>query len=138
MTVIVEDFLQEDRLRELDPETGQLGSPSVPRGAQGVFMQLGRTLVVLHTADGGLTLRLGAEVVELAGATAELEGGELRTLQILRDGAVIARHVYPNPVHPFMGWDLTMAEEEDFDLGLYVANVLRSPGRRRHVIDQWS
>jgi hypothetical protein len=101
-------------------------------------MKLGATLVVLHAVDGQLSLRLGADVVPLGGATAQIEGSELRKLSILRDGAVVARHSYPNPVHPFMEWDITMAEEEDFDLGLFVANVLSSPRRRRHVLDQFS
>jgi len=137
VTVIVESFLEQDRLQQLDPATGKLSSPEGPGEAKGVFMQLGRTLVALHAAEGALTLQLGAEQVPLAGATAAMAGRELRTLHILRDGEVVARHVYPNPVHPFMEWDLTMAEEEDFDLGLFVANVLSSPERRRQVVEQW-
>ncbi len=138
MTVVVEDFLQEDRLQQLDPATGRLTSLAAPAAAQGVFMELGRTLVAFHVAEGSLTLQLGAQQVSLVGVTAAIEGNELRTLKILRDGEVVARHVYPNPVHPFMGWDLTMAEEEDFDLGLYVANVVRSSRRRQQVIELWS
>jgi hypothetical protein len=138
VTLVLEDFLEQDRLQQLDERTGALCEPEAGQSAAGVFMELGSTLVVLHVADGQLMLRLGADVVPLGGATAELEGTELRRLQILRDGAVVARLTYPNPVHPFMEWDTTMAEEEDFDLGLFVANVLRSPRRSRHLRELYS
>jgi hypothetical protein len=136
VTLVLEDFLEQDRLRQLDERTGVLHELSTKGRAQGLFMTLGSTLVVLHAADGQLVLRLGADVVPLRGATAELEGAELRRLAIVRDGAVVARLTYPNPVHPFMDWDGTMAEEEDFDLGLFTANVLGSPRRRRHLLER--
>jgi hypothetical protein len=139
--VVVENFLKQAELRELDLGTGRLAEPTgspARTDAKGVFMTLGETLVVFHTEDGALTLRIGDDVVPLEHATVELEGEDLRTLRVLREGEEVARLSYPSPIHPFPEWDLSMAEEEDFDLGLFVRNVLGSPTRQKFLRTKWA
>jgi hypothetical protein len=141
MKLLVEDFLKQSQLRELDLATGTLAAPTgaVERTeAKGVYMQLGDALVVLHALDGTLTLRIGEDVVPLSGATVELEGEDLRKLRVLRDGEEIARLRYPSPIHPFLDWDFTLAEEEDFDLGVFVRNVVASPTRQKFLRSKWA
>jgi hypothetical protein len=139
--LLVEDFLKQSHLQELDLGTGQLGpaADAASRGdAKGVYMQLGDALVVLHALDGTLTLRIGDDAVPLGGTTVELEGEDLRKLRVLRDGEEIARLSYPNPIHPFLDWDFSLAEEEDFDLGVFVRNVLASPTRQKFLRGKWA
>jgi hypothetical protein len=139
--LLVEDFLKQNHLQELDLATGRLAAPArkAERGdAKGVFMQLGDALVVFHAQDGALLLRIGDDVVPLGGTTVELEGEDLRKLRVLRDGDEIARLSYPNPIHPAVDWDFTLAEEEDFDLGLFVRNVIASPQRQKFLRNKWT
>jgi hypothetical protein len=139
--LLIEDFLKQDHLQELDLATGQLEVPTrkVSRSdAKGVFMRLGDAVVVFHAQDGALLLRIGDDVVPLGGTTVELEGEDLRKLRVLRNGDEIARLSYPTPIHPFVDWDFTLAEEEDFDLGLFVRNVLASPQRQRFLRTKWA
>jgi hypothetical protein len=139
--VLVEDFLKHNQLQELDLGTGKLAAPARAAersDAKGVFMQLGDALVVFHAQEGALTLRIGDDVVPLNGTTVELEGEDLRKLRVLRDGDEIARLAYPNPIHPALDWDFSLAEEEDFDLGLFVRNVLASPKRQKFLRTKWA
>jgi len=53
-------------------------------------------------------------------------------------GDEIARLSYPNPIHPAIDWDFTLAEEEDFDLGLFVRNVIASPTRQKFLRSKWA
>ena len=141
MSLLVEDFLKQNHLQELDLRTGALRAPAraAERSeAKGVFMQLGDALVVFHSLDGVLTLRIGDDAVPLNGATVELEGEDLRKLRVLQGGEEVARLSYPNPIHPFPDWDFTLAEEEDFDLGLFVRNVVASPQRQKFLRSKWA
>ncbi|WP_327412069.1 hypothetical protein [Streptomyces sp. NBC_01233] len=116
-----------------DPGTAVLGpvshrsGPLDHSGIAGTFGRLGDTLAVLYRAGGTLRLLLGAEDIAVTeGLGARHERGE--TLNRLTVGT---RHIdYPRPADELDEDDLTaLAEPEDFDLGLFLANVLSDPAR---------
>lgn len=140
MAVVVEDFLKRGVLSALDPETGEL--VEAPAGAErtdakGAYMTLGRELAVFYADGGDLVLRIGRDTARLSGAKVQIEGDGLRRLTVARDGDELLTHQYPNPVNPPMEYDPTLAEEEDFDLGLFAANVHSEEKRRRFQLRKW-
>lgn len=139
-SIVVEDFLKRGVLSALDPSTGQLSeapADAEPAQAKGAYMTLGRQLAILYADGGTLVLRVGEEIARLDDAKVELSGEGLRTLTVERDGEAVLAHQYPNPVNPPMEYDPTLAEEEDFDLGLFVANVVSEDKRRRFQLRKW-
>lgn len=151
MRLIVQDFLRCKHLFQLDTESGALAeiatdTPGEAEGAQkletkpsGYFTKLGGTPVAFYAEAGRLRLRLGDETHILTGPVkVELAGEGLRTLRIRSGEDVLARISYPNPVNPPMEFDMTLAEEEDFDLGLFVTNVMSSQRRKTHLLERWS
>lgn len=96
-------------------------------------------VVGLEDLDGVRPPKLaGPGFVEKTRTVVSLEGENLRKLRVETEGEVVLRHQYPNPIDPPMEFDLTMAEEEDFDLGLFVANVASSPDRVSFLLEKWS
>jgi hypothetical protein len=96
-------------------------------------------IVGLEDLDGVRPPKLaGPGFVEKTRTVVSLDGENLRKLRVETEGAVVLRHQYPNPIDPPMEFDLTMAEEEDFDLGLFVANVASSPDRVAFLLEKWS
>jgi hypothetical protein len=95
-------------------------------------------VVGLEDLDGVRPPRLAPAAAPFKSRTVvSLEGENVRKLKVETDGAVVLRHQYPNPIDPPMEFDLTMAEEEDFDLGLFVANVASSPDRVDFLLQKW-
>ncbi len=140
MRVLVEDFLRRGALRELETETRALGP--APEGAvradvRGTFMKLGAELAVFYRAGSDFALQIGEETALLAGASVTFHAGGLRRLTVTKDDREILAHNYANPVNPPMEFDPTLAEEEDFDLGLFVSNVATKPERRRFLLGKW-
>jgi hypothetical protein len=96
-------------------------------------------VVGLEDLDGVRPPKLtGPDFAEKTRTVVTLDGENLRKLRVETDGTVMLRHQYPNPIDPPMEFDLTMAEEEDFDLGLFVANVASSPDRVAFLLEKWS
>jgi hypothetical protein len=96
-------------------------------------------VVALEDLDGVRPPKLaGRGFVEKTRTVVCLAGENLRKLRVETEGSVVLRHQYPNPIDPPMDLDLTMAEEEDFDLGLFVANVASSPDRVSFLLEKWS
>lgn len=141
MRVLVQDFLRADAFFEFDPETGALSTAVAAAGARpcGVTMQLGEARATFFGHQGKLELRVGDDRVALRGDVAvKLTGEDLRKLAVHAGDLVVLRHAYPNPIDPPMDFDLGMAEEEDFDLGLFVANVAGSAERVAFLLERWS
>jgi hypothetical protein len=148
MRVVVESFLKMGVLGELDTDTGELtplppDAPVTRDAAQGTYMKLGREMAVLYASAGELVLRVGDDVAGLGQGGADdttkiaLEGEGLRRLTVEKNGETLIAHQYANPVNPPMELDLTMAEEEDFDLGLFATHVQSSDKRRRFQLRKW-
>ncbi|MBN8731695.1 MAG: hypothetical protein J0L64_14220 [Acidobacteria bacterium] len=88
--------------------------------------------------EGELHLRLGGELIGLAGCEAswEADAGRGRGhFRLMRGGAVVAEREYAlrRELLEFREGDTAIAEAEDFDLLLLVANVLGDAGRRERV-----
>jgi len=141
MKLSVRDFLSRGRWGELDTDTGALTrlveAPSEPK-EKGYFMRLGDAEVSFCAEGGKLMLVTEAARVALADAKVEHAGEELRTLRVQQGGEQALRLSYPSPINPPMEFDFTMAEEEDFDLGLFVKNVLTSEKRKTLMLKKWS
>ncbi len=148
MKLMVRNFSSMARWGELDTDTLELRETPPPSGGappreHGYFGKLGDAEVVFYASAGKLRLSADKDPVELSDdLQVELAGEELRTLRLCRSkdagGDVLLRLSYPNPVNPPMEFDLTMAEEEDFDLGLFVRNVVSSDRRREFMLAKWS
>jgi hypothetical protein len=138
MKLAVRDFAKLARWGELDTDTGAIAPLDEPGKEKGYFMRLGDTDLTFCAVSGKLMLLTGDAQVPLADSKVEVAGEDLRTLRVERDGELLLRVAYPNPVNPPMELDFTMAEEEDFDLGLFVKNVLASEKRKTIMLKKWS
>jgi hypothetical protein len=138
MKLAVRDFAAPARWGELDSETGAVAPLEQPGKEKGYFMRLGDVDVAFCAISGKLMLLTGDAQVTLADSEVEVAGEDLRTLRVERKGELLLRVAYPNPVNPPMELDFTMAEEEDFDLGLFVKNVLASEKRKTIMLKKWS
>ena len=143
MKVAVRDFLQSSKVHELDTDSGAVSaaaSADVP--VRGYYSKLGDSSVVFYADQGRLVVRAGEAHAFVgpigARAKVELSGENLRTLRVVEGDEVLFRLTYPNPVNPPMELDLSMAEEEDFDLGLYVKNVTSDFKRAKNMLERWS
>jgi len=92
--------------------------------------------VCLYRLDGELNLRIGAVTVELMDdASVRLTGEGIRVLSIRRRGVECCKWSYARPViDPPLSKDTTFGvEEEHFDFGLFVRNVMADPARRERM-----
>ncbi len=130
-------------LAEFEPQTGkitvcsgeQLASPA-PRPVRGSFARLDDHMVVLYRYEGQLHLRIDASDIELTQDTrAEFTKGSRNRLRVVRAGLVLFALSYkPRRLQPPLDADMTpFVEEEDFDFGLFVYNVLNEQKRRERV-----
>ena len=140
MKLAVRDFSTPSRWGELDTETGAIGAREKPADEKehGYFARLGDTDVAFCALSGKLMLLTADSQVGLADSKVDVTGEGLRTLRVERDGELLLRVAYPNPINPPLELDFTMAEEEDFDLGLFVKNVLASEKRKTIMLKKWS
>ncbi|MFD7629704.1 hypothetical protein ACFV7Q_27390 [Streptomyces sp. NPDC059851] len=133
MVITVVSFENFGEQARFDPGTAALGpvsgrtGPLDNSGIAGTFGRLGDILAVLYRAEGALRLLLGDEDI------AVVEGLEVRHErgEIFNRLTVGTRHLdYPRPSTELAEDDMTaFAEPEDFDLGLFLANVLGDPAR---------
>jgi hypothetical protein len=97
-------------------------------------MLAGKTIVFFRQGDA-LHLRVDQSVIELNGdiSVQYCRVGETHTLQVVsrRDGSALLRLDYTLPLNVVpVGEDPTpFVEDEDFDFGLFIANVVNNPER---------
>lgn len=142
MKIPLQDFLVARKVGDFDVGTGEL-SPTADAAApapkpRGYYTKLGDQLACLYLASGKLTLRIGDESCPMVDAKTEFSGEGLRSLRIKKGDRVVMKASYPNPVNPPMEFDYSIAEEEDFDFGLFIHNVFSSEKRVRHLVEKWS
>ncbi|MFD7256752.1 hypothetical protein [Streptomyces sp. NPDC059874] len=134
MMITVDSFERFGEQAPFDPVTASLGPVSRRAGSlddsgkiAGHFGRLGETLAVLYRSEGTLRLLLGDEDIVITGGV-EVRHERGHTFNRLTVGT---RHIdYPRPADELDENDLTAcAEPEDFDLGLFLANVLGDPAR---------
>lgn len=106
----------------------------------GVFDFLSGVLVALYAIAGCLILRIGNEVIPLDIGVGVIVNGDsgTRLLTINQDGNEVVSLIYTIPDASVFSDGLTpFVENEDFDFGLFVANVASDSGRRCVVLENW-
>ena len=136
-----------NRLLELDPASGEsheilataLGD-KMPKKINGFFDRLGDTLVAVHAIDGHLVLRIGTNVISLEEGIIVLVDGPSnnRLLRVLQNGNEVMSVRYSIADAPKFKNDPTPGiDDEDFDFGLFIANIAASLDRRRVALKNW-
>lgn len=142
-----------DLVGRFDREKGLLSEEVIwPAKAQrlataGHYSHLGDDLVALYADDEKVWLRIGDEEIPADAVRADWSPeSAARRLRLLRDGEVVRDLNYRPPMASSAGrWtsgerdrvDTTaFAEPEDFDFGLFIANVLNDSERQRILIDE--
>jgi hypothetical protein len=122
----------------LEVETGDLLREGRSDGdTVGWYDRLDDEMVFFYAHQGEMWLQTGRTRIPVTGCTAEFDriavrGGEDRVLRVLREGTVVfttGYHVPNDPVLPHLLYITAGAEEEDFDLGMFIANVINDPVR---------
>lgn len=139
--MILQSFDHFDQIAQFDPVNGslergpRLKSPGA-HAADGWFSDLGHVSVLLYREDGGLWLGVGEERFDLTGDSGIVvrwqRGASTALLSITRgEEQCVVRY----PVGPVVSADdpTPFAEDEDFDFGLFVANVLSDAERLERV-----
>lgn len=143
--MIVQAFDRVDQTARFDPESGRLevlpaGGPGDGAGSpQGHFGFLGGTSVVLYRSGDALRLRVGDKDVvadEGIAVTHTRSGGScaltvldraterpLATISYAAPDDSVGEEFDPTP----------FVDAEDFDLGLFLANVTGDPDRRKAI-----
>lgn len=106
----------------------------------GVFEFLSEVLVALYAVSGCLVLRIGNEVISLDEGVEVAVKGNIgsRRLTINQDCNEVASLNYSiSDASVFSDGPNPFAENEDFDFGLFVANVASNAGRRCVVLENW-
>jgi hypothetical protein len=106
----------------------------------GVFEFLNGVLVALYATAGCLTLRVGNKVMVLDKDVEVIANGDSnsRLLTVNQGGNKVVSLIYSISDASVSSDDLTpFVENEDFDFGLFVANVTSNAGRRCVVLENW-
>ena len=142
--MIVHSFDTFGEVRRLDPATGALTptEASDRRSSDtvhGHYGLLGDTLVLLYRSGPSLLLHIGGTVVAVDGSTSigHERVGDRGVLEVAETatGAVAAHLDYalPEPVVAPEDDPTPFAEAEDFDFGLFIANVANDARRRTSI-----
>jgi hypothetical protein len=92
----------------------------------------------LYASRGKLIFEAGGSRCALGpGVSATFERGAKKTLRLKIAAGDVHELVYKDPVDPPMEDDFTAADEEDFDLGLFVHNVANAPERQAFLLGKW-
>jgi len=136
----VESFDRFSEVGEFDPESGTLdtydreSAPTGERLVQGHYTTLAGTRVVFYRHAGDLWLRIGDRVWKLAGDTsvAWSNADGISLLVVTESGRQLANLEYESEGKDED--DLTaFGSDEDWDIGLFLSNVLHDQGRRQRI-----
>jgi hypothetical protein len=109
-----------------------------PDGTVGSFTELAGLFVALYVQDGTLQLRMGEEIYPLDDEAVVAVEGELssRELTVSRHGKEVAKHQYAVDESQIIEGDETaFVDEEDYDFGMWLANVSKNPERKQVLLD---
>jgi hypothetical protein len=140
MTIWLQNSDVYDELAELDPASGryrvqrrQALRAGVAVKTDGTFALLGGVFAALYKFGDELILRVKGVAIPLGRDVSVSVSGpsNCRVLSVVASGREVIRHEYyldlstkfPNDPTPFV-------EDEDFDFGLFVANVAKAPERQ--------
>jgi hypothetical protein len=144
MNIVLHSMEQFDDLATMDVATGELTHYSrqtapllAARPIGGHFSSREQGFIALYRLHDVLHLRVDRTDVPLTGdviVTLETAGSR-RTLRVLRGDNTIFELEYERPkIDPPLEVDPTpFVEEEHFDFGLFVFNIMADPGRRKRI-----
>ena len=159
MSILLRSVERYDRLAELDRESGNLREFFVPFKQAGALRSVGHyrhpgdALLAMYVDDGRSWLRVGDAEAPLESLHAKTEAdNDRRLVTIYRDNAPFAQLAYPSSkadgrsvkglgvLRPASAdepiRDTTpFAENEDFDFGLYIANVINDRHRQETMVN---
>lgn len=134
-----------DEVGLLDPSTGKLrarrrGEVSArDRGIHGIYDLVDRSTLGLFILDARLHAVVGSRLLSLddsaSAAFSHPESGRSR-LEVVSNGER-AEIDYASPEPPSPDWLDDAKEEEDFDVGCWMANTINSTERRDVVREVW-
>ncbi|MFG2822553.1 hypothetical protein ACGFX4_24350 [Kitasatospora sp. NPDC048365] len=132
MTVLVESYGVFQSVAEFTPATGELGPERVRNQAQdrpaGCYGYLDGKLLVVFREGGEILLRaLGRTFRVSSGAIRHESRGGVCTLHLDVDTAI--GYQEPEEIGQLEFDTTAFVEAEDFDLGLFVANLAADPDR---------
>ena len=142
--MLVQSHARYDTVADFDPATGLLAAfprPSGlnPAGTDGWYSVLGNDLVVFYRQEGRLHLRVSNRSwrADLGLEISWRREGDRVVLTIGEDPSRFElRYDPPTVPGPSLGSDFTpFVESEDWDLGLFIANVLNDQERLELVRD---
>ena len=104
----------------------------------GRFAEEGKDLVCFYRQNGHLVLTIGPNTFSLdAEMSASIQWEDGRNTFVLNESGNdrLRHHYVPKPLIPPLELDLvsTCVEREDFDMFLFIANVMNDPGRRDRI-----
>jgi hypothetical protein len=135
--MLLDSFDKFGEVAEYDPDAGVLaraggrvGDQAGPHTTLGHYATLGRDLVILARVNGLLRLQVGSTVLSIdQDTTARYRKYPIfHSVEIWQRGAkeYIIEFNYPAPdvVVPIENDPTPLVNEEDFDLGLFISNVI--------------
>lgn len=138
----LEAFGRYPTVAEFDPASNYFSElnrleDKVPPDARfwGYFDKLGGQLLLLYRVGEELFLRHNNQDNRIDDdVSASFTEGAMNRLLVTRGDETMVDITYPHPKEWRIPFDTTpFVEDEDFDFGLFIANVLTEPGRRRRV-----
>ncbi|MFH8789231.1 hypothetical protein [Streptomyces roseoverticillatus] len=138
MSIMVRSFDRFGEAAAFDPASGELGprtragSPPPGQAPAGHYGELGGVPVVFYRTAGGLRLRLGERDVAVDGRL-DIRHERSADRCLLTVGTTTLTYPAPDTLTDPEDDPTAFAEPEDFDMGLFVANVAGDPGRREAV-----
>lgn len=144
--MIIESFRKFGEFREFSPETGEIGSEILVGGpgtkSYGQYYPLGQSLGVLYRSDDQLWLWVGTDRIAIsmvsAASTLRLDSGR-SILRMTADGHGYSweYRLSANIESGVTSFATFGEEDEDFDFGLFIANIVKDPERQRRLYSYW-
>lgn len=133
-------------LLELDPVTGgnrefsQANMASASEKVSGFFDHLGGVLVAIYAFSGHLILKIGERAISITPEVTVVTTGapNSRKLEAFDNKIVLATVTYAvTNISKFENDPTSFIENEDFDFGLFVANLIGSTDRKAVALENW-
>ncbi|UBV23951.1 hypothetical protein H8Z59_12960 [Mycolicibacterium fortuitum] len=140
--MIIQAFRKNIEVRQFTPETGEIGPATVDPDhgatANGLYHPLGYDIGVLYRSDDQLWLQVGADrfaAGDVSSASTTHLGSGRAILDLVVSGC---RYSWEYQLSPRAELDVTSfatfgEHEDDFDFGLFIANVMKDPGRQQRI-----
>lgn len=144
--MIIESFRKSGEFRQFSPESGEIGprivAPDSGAKSYGLYYPLAYDIGVLYRSNSQLWLKVGADrftAGDVSDAATTRLGSGRAILDIVASGC---RYSWEYQLLSNVEADVTSfatfgEQEEDFDFGLFIANVVKGTGRRDRVYSYW-